>query len=103
MIDKNHLLAVIRLHGINNPILGKDLALKFDCTQREIREVIMNFRRQVPAQTIASGKDGYFYAADYQELEPTLHKMKTNAIAELTTRANLAKAFSIDLQIDLFL
>ena len=103
MIDKNHLLAAIKTHGIDTPILGKDLALKFDCTQREIREVIMNFRRQVPAQTIASGTDGYFYAANYQELEPTLHKMKTNAISELTTRANLAKAFGIDLQTDLFL
>ena len=103
MIDKNHLLAAIKMHGIDNPILGRDLASKFMSTQREIREAIMKFRREVPAQTIASGTDGYFYAANYQEIEPTLHKMKTNAISELTTRANLAKAFGIDLQTDLFL
>lgn len=103
MIDKDRFLVFIQQRGIDNPILAKDLALRFNCTERQLRELIMNLRRATPAVTIASGTDGYFYAESFAEIESTLVKMKTNAIAELTTRANLAKAFNVDLQGDLFI
>ena len=80
--------------GVVNAIHSKDLAAEFMITQRRLRTIINNLRRNGVA--ICSNDKGYFYASCQREIEETIGRLSGYVSAISHSRTGLLCSFSAD-------
>ena len=78
--------------GVVNAIHSKDLAAEFMITQRRLRTIINNLRRNGTA--ICSNDKGYFYASCQQEIEETIGRLSGYVASISNSRTGLLCSFS---------
>lgn len=65
MSHRDNILAAIRLHGSDKPVLSNKLENAYDISGEQVREVIRELRRS--GHTITGTRKGYYYARTLSE------------------------------------
>lgn len=91
------ILTKIKLHKYTNPIQSKQIESEFSITGEKVREVIRILRREgQPIANSGGSTEGYYFADNYHELEPTLSDLKSREISLRTTRLAMMKKFNME-------
>lgn len=86
----------LKIHNKKNPILSSQLENEFQIAGSQVRDIIHLLRRQgLPIANAGGQSEGYFYADNYGELEPTLIDLKSREDSMRTTRLAMMKRFNM--------
>ena len=90
-MDKNHLIAILKLHSATDPVTSKYIEENFRVTGPELRAIIRELRRS--GHPIANSPYGYFYAKTYSEIQPTIQDLEARSLSMLETVKRLKSRF----------
>lgn len=97
MTNATQLLMKLQQHaGAANGITAEALALALDSTPRQIRTLVSELRLEGTA-ICGHPRDGYYIAANEQEIEDTCKFLRSRAMHSLTLEARLRKVALPDL------
>lgn len=97
MATTNQLLAVLSRHiGKGNGVGVKALAVQLDATERHTRKLISDLRNDGHA-ICGTPKDGYYIAANADEMQHTCDFLRSRAMHSLVMEARLKKIPLVDL------
>jgi len=73
-------IVILQMHGFNNPIPSRQLELRFNISDREVRQIVNGMR----CKTLPIGSDarGYYWCSKQGELVPTIKRL-SNSIKSL--------------------
>ena len=94
---KNEILDLIINRTKDNPIYSAEIENQLEISGLTVRDCIKHLRRNgVP---IANSSNGYYFAKEYSEIEPTISDLHRRSMSMLETIKGLRKAFSKETQI----
>lgn len=79
--------------GADKAIKAADLHSCFVLTPRQIRHIVNELR--LSGVPICSGNEGYYYAANEEEVEKTQRLMRSQANSMLAAAENMGREFAI--------
>ena len=97
---KLEILASIKLRTKENPVFSHHLETSYGLSGTEIRDIVRELRRE--GYPIANSKSGYYFANNYEEIEPTINDLESRAFSMLETVKKLKLNFSRPQQSTLF-
>lgn len=97
---KDQIESIIKHRTKDNPIYSAEIERRLEIAGTQVRDLIRELRRE--GKPIANSHKGYFWAATYEEIEPTLTDLNSRAISLHETISGLKKIFIEQSQLKLF-
>jgi len=87
-------IARIKLHGITDPILSKEIEQDFNIDGNKIRDIVREARRKgIMIASTGGSRRGYFLAKSRMELQPTIDDIRGRGNSLFATAAAMEKSF----------
>lgn len=80
---KDKALPLINLLKSGGTFKGRDLAERFDISERELRLIVSYIRLNITPRIASNFKDGYWYETDNKKLTDTFNEKRAHIFSEL--------------------